>query len=154
MYSRKQNSEYIKTVPFIASLETIRISIRVFASNDRSLIESMAAHAHCVTRQLWALYADQPSSSNLRAFNLEFWRWRTPSPHLDENGSPHYNFLDKVEFESAKRGSQLVVKAWDHRRTITTFYDQFWQDAHGIVVEGPPVIFKAKRTVQRERCCD
>jgi hypothetical protein len=154
MHLRKQNSEYIKTIPFIASLETLRLSIRIFPNPDRSLHECIAAHAHCVTRQLWTMYSDQPSSNNLRAFNIEFWRWKTPSSHIDKTSLVENDYLDKIEFESTRKGPQLVVKAWDYRKTIITTYDELWRVPYTGVLEGPRVIFSTKRIVQRDRLCD
>jgi hypothetical protein len=100
------------------------------------------------------MYSDQPSSSNLRAFNVEFWRWKTPSPHLDGYNLGQNDFLDKIEFESTRKGRQLVVKARDLRKTIITTYDELWRVPYAGVLEGPRVIFSAKRIIRRERIFD
>jgi hypothetical protein len=124
-------SDYISYIPFIASLETLRISVRTTRLNESSLHRHIADHAHRIIRKFWELYADQLNDSdtppvpyNLEVFSIHFWRWETASAHAEQNGLPRVARINKVVFDSMTQGDQLVVRAREGSKTVKTYYSK------------------------------
>ncbi|KAH8732644.1 hypothetical protein GQ44DRAFT_696217 [Phaeosphaeriaceae sp. PMI808] len=125
------STEYIKNIPFLTSLQTINVSVRVYTSGKTSLHSYIANHAHCAIRGLWARYCNQSSDHDLESFKLHFWRWETPSPHPDEDGIIHHVRIHRIAFEGRKRGAQLFIKEHDDGNIISTWYDEVWRSSGG-----------------------
>ncbi|KAF2028107.1 hypothetical protein EK21DRAFT_90930 [Setomelanomma holmii] len=109
------------------ALSTSYISIRLGACDSRSLHAYIADHAEGATRAIWSLYSTVEHGFKLETLRLCFWRWEAPSSHCDENGTTDCAYINEVVFDSWRVRGDLVVRARDSRRTITTRYKETWQ---------------------------
>ncbi|KAH7379260.1 hypothetical protein DE146DRAFT_309608 [Phaeosphaeria sp. MPI-PUGE-AT-0046c] len=112
------------TMPYMPSLERLSVSTRVSSNDERSLHACYTNHAHDILQQLWSSYVVQPSSCQLDAVNLKFWRWTSPSPHARTAAIAGDMVPSEINFESTRRDHQLVIKARDERKVTTTYYNE------------------------------
>jgi hypothetical protein len=119
----RQSTDYCNKIPVLPTLETLRLSVRVYQCSDRSLTSTVTGHAHCFAQKIWVRYTKGSTVNNLEVFSHHFWSWKNPSPHPNEDDFACDSIIDNITFESAMRNGQLVVKACDSRNTITTYYE-------------------------------
>jgi hypothetical protein len=108
------------------ALETLELSISVSPSSERSLTSFVTDHAHCFAQTLWARYTEHPQTNNLKVFNHHFWSWKPPPQHPDERSFTCGIMKNNIVFESIMKKTQLVIKARDDQKVITTFYNKVW----------------------------
>lgn len=120
--SPQQNTEYINNVPFLASLQSLRISMRITPPNASPICRYITDHAHCATQRIWATFVDKTTRHNLGAVSICYWHWQTPSAHAEQNGTPSVAHVKKVTFDSMDQGRRLTIKSRDGSNVVKTYY--------------------------------
>ncbi|KAF1842755.1 uncharacterized protein K460DRAFT_134131 [Cucurbitaria berberidis CBS 394.84] len=132
------STNYVDTIPVIASIRSLQISIRVHPC-DQSLYSYIADHAHCAIRKVWTAYANDSRNCELETFNIKFWRWEPTSPHLNEDGFPRNAHITRLVFESRMCGDRLIIKPRNHHKVQPV--NQVW---HGTEGEGLQATYVAE----------
>ncbi|KAF1912223.1 hypothetical protein BDU57DRAFT_542086 [Ampelomyces quisqualis] len=149
------NIDYVKAIPNLSTLQDVHISIQIHPNNDRDFLQCIIDHALCAIRHLWTAFTANHCSNNLRSFRIHFWRWENPALHVGKDVFAHDTcFRSNVLIDSEMRGSYLVVRARDYRRSITTKYlglHIMEPEGDG---EGPRLVFMEAHREQRNRICE
>jgi hypothetical protein len=126
-YLHGQNTGYVEVIPYIPSLQTLRITVRLQSHIESSIHRYITDHAHCAIRKLWAFYVDTPvvdklPHSNLGFFSIQYWQWENPSAHAKQNGTARVAHIKRVVFDSMRQGRPLVVKDRYNGKVSKTYY--------------------------------